>query len=83
MNPALRELLQLLGRADAGLRDDDHARRHVLHQALRAADVDAEVAQVAIVDADDLGADLQRAAKLVAVVHLDQHVEPERARLRV
>ena len=41
-----------------------------------------EVAQVAVVDADDLRPVRERALELVLVVHLDEHVEAELARLR-
>ncbi len=46
------ELLELLARRDARLRDDDLARRHVGEQVVGALEVDGEVGQVAVVDAD-------------------------------
>ena len=57
---------------------------HVAEQLVGALDVDGEVRQVAVVDADDVGVDdLQRAVELVLVVDLDEHVEVQRARLPV
>ena len=45
--------------------------------------VDVEGLEVAGVDADQLGAELDRALGLRLVVHLDQHGQPELARLVV
>ena len=52
---------------------------HVGEQLVGALEVDGEVGEVAVVDADDVGVDdLQRALELVLVVDLDEHVEVER-----
>src|SRR5215208_6546065 len=72
------ELVELLARGEAGLRDDGLAGRHVRQQLVRALDVDGEVAEVAVVDPDHLRLDVERGLKLVLVVDLDEHVEVER-----
>ena len=46
-----------------------------------ALDVDAEVRQVAVVDPEHVGLDLERGLELALVVDLDERVEVERARL--
>ena len=76
------ELVELVARVDARLRHDGLAGGHVGEQLERPLEVDAEVGEVAVVDADDVGVDdLQRALELVLVVDLDEHVEVQRARL--
>lgn len=47
------------------------------------AHVDVEVVQVAVVDADDLGSDLERPRELVRVVDLDQRLHTARDRVLV
>ena len=74
----LLELVELLAGRDAGLGDDHLARRHVGEQLEGALEVDAEVAQVAVVDAEQLGVDVERDLELLLVVDLDEHVEVER-----
>ena len=57
---------------------------HVGEQLVGALEVDGEVDEVAVVDADDVGVgDLERAVELVLVVDLDEHVEVEAERLAV
>ena len=51
------ELVELLAGADAGLGDDGLAGRDVGEQLERALDVDREVGEVAVVDADHVGVD--------------------------
>ena len=51
----------------------------VREQLVGALDVDAEVREVAVVDADHLGVDVQGDLELVLVVDLDEHVQVERA----
>ena len=46
-------------------------------------DVDREVGEVAVVDAEDVGVDVERALELVLVVDLDEDVEIQPARLSV
>src|SRR5829696_6251824 len=75
------ELVELLARGESGLRDDRLPSRDVGQELVRALDVDGEVAEVAVVDADHLGLDVERDLQLVLVVDLDQHVEVERPRL--
>ena len=79
--PDLLELVELLARRDAGLRDDDLAGRDVGEQLEGPLQVDAEVAQVAVVDAEQLGVGVERDLELLLVVDLDEHVEVEAARL--
>ena len=69
---------------EARLADDGLAGGHVGEQLEGALDVDAEVGEVAVVDADQLGIDrLERPLELLVVVHLDEHVEVELGGLRV
>src|SRR4051794_19237225 len=78
------EVVELLAGVEAGLRDDGLARRDVGEQLVRALDVDGEVDEVAVVDADDVRVgDLQRAVELVLAVDLDEHVQVEAERLAV
>ena len=66
---------------EAGLRHHGLAGGDVGQQLVGALDVDAEVGQVAVVEAEHVGLDLQRRLELALVVHLHQRVEVERARL--
>src|SRR5947209_15416755 len=77
------ELLDLLAAVDPRLADHGLPGRHVGEQLEGAVQVDAEVGEVAVVDADDLGLDVQRALELVLVVDLDEHVEVDPPRLLV
>src|SRR5256885_5393868 len=77
------EVLDLLARADARLRDDGLARGHVGEQVVGAVEVDAEVGEIAVVDADVVDVDLEGGLELGLVVDLDEHVEVDRARLLV
>src|SRR6476659_9383560 len=72
------EVVELVATVEARLRDDRLARRHVAEQLVGAFDVDREVAEVAVVDADDVGVHhLERPLELILVVDLDQDVEIE------
>ena len=53
---------------------------HVGEQVEGALDVDAEVLEVAVVDPDHVGVDLERRVELLLVVDLDDRVEVERRR---
>src|SRR4051812_36104003 len=75
------ELVELVARGEAGLRDHGLARRHVGEQVVGALDVDAEVGEIAVVDPEHVGLDLQRGLELALVVDLDERVEVQRARL--
>src|SRR4051794_24706285 len=77
------EILDLLARGDAGLRDDRLAGGHVGEQLVGALEVDAEVGQVPVVDADDVDVDLEGAVQLGFAVDLHQDVEVDGARLLV
>ena len=58
--------------------DQQHVGRRERRQPLGRRQVDRERAQVAVVDADQLGAGGDGAPQLVLVVHLDQGVEAAR-----
>src|SRR4051794_12242323 len=78
VDPHALEVVELLAAVEARLRDDRLARRDVAEQLVRALDVDGEVAEVAVVDADDVGVhDLQSPLELLLVVNLDEDVEVE------
>ena len=81
--PDAVEVVELLARREAGLRHHRLAGGHVGEQLVGPLDVDGEVAEIAVVDADHLGLDLQRALELLLVVDLDEHVEVERPCLAV
>ena len=72
------ELVELLARREARLRDDGLARGHVGQQLVGALDVDGEVRQVAVVDAEHVGLDLERLLELALVVDLHERVEVQR-----
>ena len=61
--------------------DDQAIARHQRREPLGGREVDVEVPQVAIVDADDRRAERHRAAHLGRVMRLDQHVHAEPPRL--
>src|SRR3954469_17261474 len=78
VDPHALEVVELLAAVEARLRDDRLARRDVAEQLVGALDVDREVAEVAVVDADDVGVnDLQGPLELLLVVNLDEDVEVE------
>ena len=86
----LREARDVGGGEDAAFADDDAVGRDERRELLADAERHLEGAQVAVVDADELRAERQRALEFGAVVDLDQHVHAEpvggvdqRARLRV
>ena len=66
------ETINVRARFDPALRDAKDAVRNLLRQPLRRAEVDAEIAQVAIVDADDSGAAVYRAFKFRFVMNFDE-----------
>src|SRR5829696_3517295 len=72
-----REPLHVRMAEDAALSDDDaiggHARRKLFGDGKRS----LEGAKIPVVDADELGAEKQRAIELARVVHLGQHVHAE------
>src|SRR6187551_2484534 len=70
VDPDALEIVELLTRAEARLGDHGLARRHVGEQFVRALDVDAEVRQVAVVEAEHVGIDVQRQLELALVVDL-------------
>src|SRR3954468_18294833 len=66
VDPHALEVVELLATVEARLRDDRLARRDVAEQLVGALDIDAEVAEVAVVDADDVGVDdLERPFELL------------------
>ncbi len=77
------QLLELGPRGDAALGDDGLARRHVGHQLVGGRDVDRALVEVAVVDPDHVGIELQGPLELALVVDLDQAVEVEAARLGI
>src|SRR3954454_7577319 len=78
VDPHALEVVELLAAVGGRLRDDSVKRRDVAEQLVGALDIDAEVAEVAVVDADDVGVDdLERPFELLLVVHLDEDVEVE------
>ena len=80
--PARRRRCEVRGRPDPRLGDDEHAVGDPVAQREGPLDLDAEVAQVAVVDADDPRAGLERDVELVRVVDLDEHVEAASRRAR-
>ena len=77
------ELLELLARSEARLGDHGLARGDLGEQLVGAVEVDREVGEVSVVDAHDVGVDVERALELRVVVDLDEDVEVERPRLAV
>src|SRR3954470_6272289 len=77
------EVVELLARGEARLGHHRLARGDVREQFVGALDVDAEVAEVAVVEAEDVRVDVERALELLLVMDLDEHVEVEAARLLV
>src|SRR3954471_16509667 len=78
VDPHTLEVVELLAAVEARLRDDRLARWDVAEQLVGALDVDREVAEVAVVDADDVGVhDVQGPFELLLVVNLDEDVEVE------
>src|SRR4051812_9438510 len=75
----LLELLDLVAVRDARLGHDGLASRDVDEQVVGALEVDREVLEVAVVDADQVGVELERQLELLLVVHLHQGVDLERA----
>ena len=74
---------------DAAFADADDVVGDFLGQFLGGGEIDLEGFQVAVVDADEVGAEFERAVHFAQVVHLHQHVElaglravVERAQLR-
>src|SRR6185437_10928193 len=67
---------------DAALRDDETPGRNVGQELERRVQRYDEAAQIAVVDADQRVFEWERSLELGTVVNLDQHVHPERARLR-
>ena len=65
---------------DAALGHDQAIGWHARQQVERRVERDAEVAQVAVVDADEWRLQPQRPIEFGAVVHFDQHVHAERVR---
>src|SRR5436190_10325229 len=61
-------------RAEPALGDHDAVLRHPGCELLGCREVDRQRLEVAVVDADQVAVDRQRALELVAVMHLDQHV---------
>ena len=76
----LRQTLDIVRAKDAALADDDAVARHQRRQRLGHGERDVEGAQVAVVDADEPGAEGQGALELAGVVHLDERVHAERVR---
>src|SRR5581483_5452344 len=74
--------LHVGGRMDARLCNQRHRARDHGSQALRGCQVNVECAQIAVVDAEELGAGLQGLLHLGDVMHLDQRVHAERSRQR-
>src|SRR3954447_7217196 len=79
VDPYLLELLDLASVRDPGLRDDGLAGRNVDDQVVGALEVDAEVLEVAVVDPDQVGVQLERGLELLLVMDLHESVELERA----
>src|SRR5215211_7082339 len=75
------ELVELVARGVARLGDDGLARGHVGEQLVGPLDVDREIGQVAVVEAEHVGLDVQGDLQLALVVDLDQRVEVEVAGL--
>src|SRR5215218_3596442 len=75
------ELVELVARGVARLGDDGLARGHVGEQLVGPLDVDREIGQVAVVEAEHVGLDVQGDLQLALVVDLDQRVEIEVAGL--
>lgn len=70
----------VLGGGDPGLRDRGDSVGDLLQQGEGALQVHREVAQIAVVDPDDLGPHVDRATQLGAVVNLHEHIESQLAR---
>src|SRR5881227_2440594 len=77
------EVLDHLTRDDSRLRDDGLSRRYVGQQLVGPLDVDAEVGEVAVVDADVVGVNLEGDLQLLLAVDLDEHIEVDGPRLLI
>src|SRR5688572_6860492 len=73
-----RELREIGRREDAALADGNAILRDQGRKLLAGCKRRLEGAQVAVVDAEQRGAKLQRAIEFGAIVHLEQHVHAER-----
>ncbi len=79
LNPGVAQADEVVGGLDAALRNLGDASGHALRQFQRSVEIDAEAVQVAIVDADDGAAGVERALQFGGIVHLAQHAESELA----
>ena len=68
---------------DAALRHDDAVAGGRSHELEGRAAVDRECVQVAGIDADHLGIELDRTGQLVGVVRLDERIQSQLGRARV
>ena len=79
VEPGVAQADEVVGGLDAALRNLGDASGHARGQFQRSVQVHAEAVQVAIVDADDGAAGVERALQFGGIVHLAQHAESELA----
>src|ERR1700733_548840 len=81
-NAAVRKPRQIVRREYAALADDDAARRNKPRQTLAGGERGRESFQIAIIDADKLRLQAQRAFQFTLIVHFDKRIHAERHRRR-
>ncbi len=77
-----RQAVDVGSARNARFGDDQRTRRHQRREPLGGREVDPQRVEIAVVDADDVGAQPDRSTHLVDAVGLDQHVHAEPARCR-